>query len=232
MKRSVVSIQKVASPLEILHLAKKAYDYANAVNNQYFKLSYASLVSLLYITGMRISEALSLRKFQFRKRLSMKKREFIVIENVMIEKSKGKVRNIVIYPKDPLAKPTICYLDTLEPEELLYPFTRMTAYNVIRKISNGEIFPHWFRAQRDTFLAWRWGKEERKRIMGWSSRKSFRDAEDRYAFLGWLWYADDLADVTDSYWANEKIPEDLQAWLDSLDKVENNEQAEASSISN
>ena len=225
-KRSVASNEEIWPPLKILELAKLAYEYPFYADT--VRLSYATLICLLYLGALRINEALRLYPLQFKRKLSLDKKEFFVVENVPVEKSGGKVRNVAICPSDPLARVMEAHLKNIEGKDRLFTFTRMTAWNIVNlasggdgKQKKGEAWPHFFKAQRDRFLAQAFDADERRRIVGWSRTEykpgqSFRSTEERYSGLNWMFYADRLAKLTESYWQSETISPAIKSWLDSL----------------
>lgn len=218
-KRSVYDRPEIYSPLHLLELAKSAY--AEQFINDEDRLAHAAYVCTAYLGAFRINEELSLIKSQFKKRLSLEKREFLVIEHSIIEKSGGRLRNIAIFPQDPLAIPLLARLSAIQEDGRLFPFKERTARYFIDRVSNGQDWPHFFRAQRNRFLSQGFSREERERIIGWASMKpandrSFRHTADIYDSLNWMWYADRLARLTESYWASEPIEGELKAWLELL----------------
>lgn len=184
------------------------------------RMQQAALISVLYLLGLRINEALALLKSQFKRRVSLEKREFIVVEMVVVEKTGGKMRNSAIWPGNPLAIPLLARLAQLPEDGLVFNMTDRTGLNIAYAVSGGEAWNHWFREQRNTFLAAAFTRDERKKIFGWSGgQKHSKDMADRYEFLNWMSYADRLAKLEESYWNNEPLPESVSAWLTSLPKA-------------
>lgn len=216
-KRSVSDDKSLAPPIKILEMSMRAYQ--QEFINEKDRLQHAAYVAASYLGGFRIGEVLGLLKSQFKRMLSLEKREFWVINAVEIEKSGGRMRNCPIYPKDPLSIPLIARLNEIENDGLLFHFTERTGRNIAGRISGGQAWPHWFRAQRNRFLSTAFIKADRKIILGWSAgggKKTFHDSEDFYASLNWMSYADRLAMLTESYWNSETIPQETKGWLDSL----------------
>ena len=216
--RSVSSDRSLCPPVQILGLVKKAYFQEFVQESK--RLQYAAFIATLYLGGFRINEALGLLRSQFKRRTSLEKRDFIVIEAVQMEKSGGRMRNCPIYPKDPISILTVARLNEMPDEGHVFDFKERTGRNIADRISGGLIWPHWFRAQRDRFLATAFIKADRKIILGWSSgagKKSFRDAEDFYAAMNWMSYADRLAMLSESYWSNETLDSETKLWLDMLE---------------
>lgn len=138
-----------------------------------------------------------------------------------MEKSGGKVRSYPILPKEPLALPLLAHLATVEDElDFVFDMTDRTCLNILDRVTKGVAWNHWLRAQRDTFLAIAFTKDERNRIFAWSGQgaaKSRRKSmADRYDSMNWMSYADRLAKLTNSYWRHQQISPEVQAWLRSL----------------
>jgi len=125
-----------------------------------FKLRDRALICLLILTGLRISEALQLKRLQFR----VYKRK-ILLANVKTVKG-GLLRNKIVLPKVPgrhLTFFTLVFLEWLNtiPNEESYVFPKGTSLRAgsflwdkplstkrafwIIKTTTGK-FPHWFRA--------------------------------------------------------------------------------------
>ena len=215
-KRSVErDITRLYTPLEILFMCMRAHQREFILDSD--RLEQSALVATLYLLGLRINEALSLLKSQFKRRVSLEKREFIVVEAVIIEKTGGKMRNSAMWPQNPIARPLMAHLSELPEDSKLFDLTDRTGLNIADRISDGVAWIHWFREQRNTFLASVFTKDERKKIFGWSGgQKGSRDMADKYEFLNWMSYADRLAKLEESYWENETIPDTIKTWLDSL----------------
>jgi len=138
----------------------RGWDYKT--NMTLFKLRDRGLICLLILTGLRISEALRLKKLQFR----VYENE-IVLANAQTMK-RGLMRTKIVLPKmGKLAVFTLAFEEWLDniPKDDYYVFPKATslrgtsflwdkplstkrAYWIIKKTSGK--FPHWFRAVCET----------------------------------------------------------------------------------
>jgi hypothetical protein len=235
VKRSVMGIKELWTPVKVLELAHRAY--SEEFVNEDDRLEHAALVCCLYLGGFRVGEVVpvkehfkvkyqvkssivekeysretfGLRKSQFKQQVSFEGRQFVVIENVPVEKAEGVMRNVPIPPFDPLYTPIAALLDRLGENDQLFSLTRRTAWNILSRTTDG--FPHMLRAARNTFLARGFSSDERAKMMGWRRPRSMAD---RYEFLNWMTYAERLAILTKNYWEHETIPPHLSAWIQSL----------------
>ncbi|MDE2040544.1 MAG: hypothetical protein KGO96_13095 [Elusimicrobia bacterium] len=220
-KRSVYDVDATFSPLQILQFAKSCYD--EPYISQDDRLEHAAAPLLQYLGGFRYGELLEIYASQFIRRKSLEKRDFVVVESALIEKSGGRRRNVAIEAKDPLFVPVVAHLRSLLPQEKVVTMAQSTAWSYFDRVSSGAVWPHLLKAMRDRFLAVAFDKLERKKIIGWSTSakkskggKWYGDSEDVYAGLNWMWYADRLARLNESYWSNEEVPADVRLWLDQL----------------
>lgn len=224
-KRSVASNEDIWPPLTILELCRRAY-FEEFVRKQ-DRLMHSAAVGTIYLGAFRVNEVTGLLRSQFRHRSSLEKRDFIVIEKARIEKTGGRIRNVAIYPGDPISVPLEAHLKQLderaggEQDCLVFPVSDKTVLNVLDRISEGEAWTHLLRAMRDRFLSTAFDQKERKKIVGWSAGQKgrswrFGEVEDRYAGLNWMFYADRLAKLSDSYWETEQLSPELVSWLGSL----------------
>ena len=200
-------------------MCRRAHDEANINDGE--RVEHAALPAGLYLGAFRIGEGLSLAKYQFKRMRSLEDYEFMVIEAVVIEKSEGKMRNCPIYIKDPLSVPLFARLAEIQDNDKLFGFTARTGNNIADRISGGKAWNHWFRAQRNTFLAQVFSKDERKKIIGWGSGSKEqlmkkRDMADRYEFLNWMSYADRLAKLSDRYLEHTQVDPETKLWLEML----------------
>jgi len=165
-----------------------------------------ALISVLFETGGRVGEVLSLRKSNF----ILSHPEVILVMKMPVLKRYEKVekipdqtkksgyrwktkkkedyRTIPIPRNSPLVPYILGYLNKLKSDELLFPFTRQTAFNYIRKIGKRldkdlELYPHWFRAQKASYLAsvHDYDVFSLKEFFKWKDDKM----AEFYASLGW-----------------------------------------------
>lgn len=184
-RRTLAFITKYPKPSEILEKLENAVGWNYKRNREAYVRRDRALVASLYLVALRISEALRLRKKQFR----MEKKR-VVIESIMLSKShikvcsecgarvkpelrqehlttvhkgggyfKDKMRKSQYRPeawlplKGERAKITqyvTDYLDTLQPEDLLFPIDRRRAWQIVTALM-GEP-PHWHRAFGEDYL--------------------------------------------------------------------------------
>lgn len=127
----------------------------------------AALIATLFLTGGRISEVLSLRRKDFDltvepevivlRRMMISKRHKKIGEHIVNGEKKWITEKILAYRsfairKDELIAPALLsYLETLSPDDILFPFSRQWAHKIVRDLSGQ--WPHWFRAQRACQLA-------------------------------------------------------------------------------
>ena len=161
-------------------------------------------VAVLFETGGRVSEVLSLRKRDFADRgdylevrLPVLKR-YVKVDEVpdpgkpsgrrwVTESIRDEFRTIPILKESPLLPYIEAYLRTLRDDDLLFPFTRQTAFNRLRRIGkqvdgNLELYPHWFRAQKASQLASEYGFSvyDLKEFFRWTNLST----PEMYASLG------------------------------------------------
>jgi hypothetical protein len=188
------------------------------------RLEHAAFVSAVYLPGFRINEALSLTKSQFRWGSSLEGELFLVIEQAKVEKSGGRLRSYPLLPDDPLARPLLAHLAKVEDDlDFVFSSGERTFRSMLDRVTGGNVWPHWLREQRNTFLATAFTRDERNRIFAWSGGGAFdrerrrrRSMADLYDSMNWMSYADRLAKLTRSYWQHQQMPALLRDWLDSL----------------
>ena len=223
-KRSVADIRDFWPPARVLEIARAAYSEEFISDD--VRLEHSALVPAHYLPGFRIGEALSLTKSQFRWQTSLEGELFLVIEQVKVEKSGGKFRSYPILPGDPLARPLLSHLAQVEDDlDFVFTVSQKTVRNILDRVTKGEVWPHWFREQRNTFLATAFTRDERNRIFAWSGNVDFNKAHpkrrrrsmaDHYDSMNWMSFADRLSKLTRSYWLHASVPHETQSWLDSL----------------
>lgn len=129
-------------------------EFAEGLENGHFvQKKHRGLGVLLWLTALRISEALELRREQFR-----------IVGNTLyidtgIRKKKRKFtrdgRPRKLKPPDPLPIPLAApYIEELlwaientKPNERIWPYTTRTGYNIVRRAWK---YPHFFRLTRIT----------------------------------------------------------------------------------
>ena len=133
-----------------------------------------ALISMLYLTGSRISELLVLKKWQISKQ-NIQGKDFLVLEKMTVLKRRTeKVMRTVLIPiereKD-LCKIVVEYINTVPPEDLVFKMTRQRAWQIVSKLTGQ--FNHFFRHSRVTHLITIYGfnAQELKKFFGWASSK-------------------------------------------------------------
>lgn len=222
VKRSVATITDFWLPDRILKISYEAYSEPFISPDD--RLEHAAVIPGMYIPGFRVNEALQLTKSQFHWRTSIEGELFLVIEQASVEKSGGKLRSYPVWPKDPLARPLLSHLATVEDDlDFVFTMTDRTCLNILDRVTRGVAWNHWLRAQRNSFLATAFTRDERNRIFAWSAPSARgakgqrqRSMADRYDSMNWMSYADRLAKLTQSYWLHQPVEPEVQKWLEAL----------------
>lgn len=109
-------------------------DYINERINSIENSKHRMFMKLLWMTGIRVTESINIRKQDI---------DFTnyVITIRWLKQRKYHYRNIPLHPylKDMLQM----YCSTMKAEELLFPFSRQRAWQLVQKYLNGH--PHQFR---------------------------------------------------------------------------------------
>lgn len=122
-----------------------------------------ALVAALFETGGRISEVLQLRSSHFD---LVTDPNFVVVKGMPLVKRKKKrgghqssgvpTRTFPIKRTDPLWPFLERWVKKYKPNELLFPLSRTKAYLLVRELGK-DLYPHWFRSQRASQLAFDYG---------------------------------------------------------------------------
>lgn len=146
-KRTVKSIPEYLTPEEmyeryILGFNEKAFTYAKTVRRA------RSLVAAAYVTGLRISNVLDIRKSKLKVE-SVGEDKFLVAKEIHINKRRKEIiiKDIPMPmqgPRAPFTKIVMDYAKSVRGD-LLFPITRSTAYKLIR-MGTGQ-WCHYFRSQ-------------------------------------------------------------------------------------
>jgi integrase len=129
-------------------------EFAKGIETGHFvQEKHKGFAVLLWLTGLRLSEGLALRKDQFRI-----DEETLYIDTG-IRKKKRRVtkdgRPKKLKAPDPLPLPLdapymnllLDALQSIKPDERIFPYCDKTGYNIVRRVWK---YPHWFRLSRIT----------------------------------------------------------------------------------
>jgi hypothetical protein len=157
------------------------------------ELKWRAFFSTLYLTGCRIRELTPYKKRGYKGltkgQIELKQlgdKSFLVLKNVPILK-----RRIHIFKNIPL--PLHCesgivknlqdYVNTLQDDEVLFPFYRQLIYRNCAKYLGKEIFPHLIRHFRASILVADYGFQEHELVhfIGWNDSRM----ASTYVHLNW-----------------------------------------------
>lgn len=116
-------------------------------------------------TRKKVGDSIKKKQFEYT-------RDTIIIHNVRcLKRRKRATRSIPIVvtrQEEPFIKYIMDYLNTLKPEDKLFPITRARANQILEKV---ELYPHYLRHLRATHLVTNNGfdTEHLKKFFGWSS---------------------------------------------------------------
>jgi integrase len=160
-RKTLKAIPYYPTPKEIsdLLMESKGWHYRRDVE-KYLKRDRA-LVAVLYLGGLRISEALKLKKSQF-----VKRRDHVLVRSIKLSKSrvKGKPRRIEYRDarlplngdRSDLTKLVIDYLETLEEKDTtLFRFGNTRAWQIVTGLLPS-FTCHWLRAFCEDYLYDAW----------------------------------------------------------------------------
>ena len=186
-RRSVVDIEKFVGWPFLQHLIDKC--------SGIMKSRDAALIAALFETGGRVSEVLQLQNEMF-----LNKPNFYVVRAMPVLKRYEKLstckdqdgktkfetrtskayRTFPIRKNDPLLPTLIDWVE--QHPKNLFKITRQRAYQIVSSLDPG-VWPHWFRSQRASQLAFEHGfrSEELVEFFNW---KDYETAL-RYAHMGW-----------------------------------------------
>jgi len=162
--RSTLSkIQKYPRPLEILDSIRYGKLQPYTENMEDYARRDRALVCLCYLLACRISEVLRLKRNQF-----FIETDRIIVSAIKLSKRRKKdlariseYRQEAWLPKtgnrSQLTLLVLEYLETLKPEELLFPFGRRWAWQIVKTMTG--ITPHWYRAFGENYLYDVWEKD-------------------------------------------------------------------------
>jgi len=127
-RRTLKDISYYPEPTEIIERLETSEGWVYKTRKEFYKVRDKALIALLYLTGLRISEALRLKKKQFRK-----ERSHFVISQILLSKSRvegrprrTRFREAFISLKSERKTLGILvknYLDRLHDESRLFPWS-------------------------------------------------------------------------------------------------------------
>jgi len=166
-RRTLKEIPYYPTPQELYEAIIKSEGWPYKKNRELYLKRDRALVALLYLGGLRVSEALRIRKNQF-----IEKKDYILIRSVELSKSrvKGRPRRIrfrdVRLPlkgeRAPLTHLVLDYLKHLDDDDRLFPWSLeknkygqiigcKRAWQVVKSILP-ESTCHWLRAYCEDYL--------------------------------------------------------------------------------
>lgn len=157
-KRKANENAKVLSRNEILAMINKIPD--GKANFSDKGMMYRALISLLYLTGARINEVLTIKKSQFEFTQDQKTGiKYMIVSNIPTLKRKGKHLRSQFMRKDfehDFIVHVKKWIDELATEDaLLFPISDSRAYQIVLKYT--EMYPHYFRHVRNIDLVRHYG---------------------------------------------------------------------------
>ena len=103
---------------------------------------HKALIVFLYLTGVRISEALVIKRKQFKRTAN----KLYIDIGVRLKGSKITPA-LPVSLKAPYVQNIILTYENLDPEALVFPYCRKTGYNIAKRFIG---YPHYFRMNRIT----------------------------------------------------------------------------------
>jgi integrase len=137
---------------------------------QIHDLRLKALVCIVYLTNSRISEIVNKVKKKQIKEIIQEGKLFVYVHGLTALKRKDVIQRsipILIEKERIFYDPIESYIYNLEDDDILFPFGRVRAYQLISKLG---IFPHLLRHIRLTHLATDYGLTgpELQQMAGWT----------------------------------------------------------------
>lgn len=145
-------------------------EFAEIISKGHFvKIKHKAFIVLLYYTGCRVSEILSLRVENF-------KIEQNEIHIDILASKKGVERPTFILKLNlPHMQWIYAVLKKTKGPGLVFPFTRQTAWNIIKRVMP-EHYPHYFRLNRVvSFLDKKMPQNKIRIWMGWNRMETINN---------------------------------------------------------
>ena len=162
-RRTLKFIQYYPSPQELYQKIASSPGWNYKENAEFYHARDRALASLTYLLGGRVSEILRLKKNQF-----IIERDRVIVRGIQLSKSRYKnrprreqFREEAWLPlrgeRSALTELVLNYLRLLDNNDLLFPFTRQRAWQIINNLLG--VPCHWLRAYCENYLYDNWGKD-------------------------------------------------------------------------
>jgi len=148
-----------------------------------------ALIATLFETGGRVSEVLKLRRGNFDLGSDS---SLAIVKAMPVLKRKPETstdRTIPIKRSDPLWPYIEAWLEDKKPDDILFDISRSKVWGLLKEIDE-ELYPHWFRAQRASQLAFEYGWDA-SRLSEFFAWKHFPTAL-KYARRGYKGLAEEM----------------------------------------
>jgi integrase len=128
-----------------------------------------ALLSLIFLTGARISETIRMIK---KDDFSMDESDTHIVLTIHTKKRKKgiEIRKVPINRSEKLTMNILSYIETLQPEDVLFKFSRQRALKRLKKY-NKNMWLHLFRHARATDVAPDLNDQEMVTMFGWSDAR-------------------------------------------------------------
>jgi len=163
-RRTLEDIEEYYPPETILNLLEEAKAWNYKTDRGRLRLRDQALVCVLYLCALRVSEALRLKRSQFRME---GEKQRVRVTGILLSKrkeySRVKYREAwlplapgnVVTPRQRMTTIVLEYLGHLEESERLFPFGRSRAWQIVHSMSP-DFWPHLFRALGENHLYDAW----------------------------------------------------------------------------
>ena len=163
-RRTLAMIQYTPSPREIYEDIMSSPGWPYKENREFYLKRDRAFVAILYLLGLRVSEALRLEREQFIFPDEEGGRpDAIVVRAIKLSKRRRRGQRRKVQYRDgylplqgeraPLTQLVVEYLK-LVPEGRLFPFSRQRAWQIVTAMTPYTC--HWFRAFCEDYLYERW----------------------------------------------------------------------------
>lgn len=156
-RKTLKAIPYYPTPKEIRDLLMESKGWPYKRNVEHYLKRDRALVAISYLGGLRISEALRLKKSQF-----VKRKDYVLVRSIKLSKSKvkGKPRRVeyrdarlpLTGERADLTKLVLDYLETLNSRDAkLFPFDKTRAWQIVTSLLP-DFTCHWLRAFCEDYL--------------------------------------------------------------------------------